>query len=233
MRTAASRTGSPRTWRCRSTAAAANRTVEEYDREPTLWLDDNNSRPFRLSGGAVYELPFGAGKPMLNDGGVLAALAGGWQTGGTFEYQPGSLIVFNTNLFYYGNIEDIKKGKPEIALNADGTLDATKYWFNIDELRAGSGEDADELPDARVPVPDRRLARAGPDVRQPQLPAQLQARRPAHVSGALRHSEPAQLRGVQQPDHRPDEHQLRQGDRRPSASAGAMRFFNFVSRFTF
>ncbi len=102
------------------------------DREPTLWWDDNNSRPFRLSGGAVYELPFGAGKPMLKDGGVLAAIAGGWQTGGTFEYQPGSVIVFNTNLFYYGNIGDIKKGDPEIALNADGTLDATKYWFNID-----------------------------------------------------------------------------------------------------
>ena len=95
-------------------SSRSNRTVEEYDREPTLWLDDNNSRPFRLSGGAVYELPFGAGKPMLNDGGVLAAIAGGWQTGGTFEYQPGSLIAFNTNLFYYGNIDDIKKTSPRL-----------------------------------------------------------------------------------------------------------------------
>ena len=43
-------------------SSRSNRTVEEYDREPTLWWDDNNSRPFRLSGGAVYELPFGAGK---------------------------------------------------------------------------------------------------------------------------------------------------------------------------
>ena len=69
--------------------------MEEYDRAPTLWLNDNNSRPYRLSGGAVYELPFGAGKPMLKEGGVWAALAGGWQTGGTFEYQPGSLLAFN------------------------------------------------------------------------------------------------------------------------------------------
>ena len=112
-------------------SSRANRTVEEYDRVPTLWLDDNNSRPFRVSGGAVYELPFGAGKTWLNSGGVLAAVAGGWQTGGTFEYQPGSLITFGTNLFYYGNVGDIKKGKPEIALNADGTLDPTKYWFNV------------------------------------------------------------------------------------------------------
>ena len=52
-------------------SSRANRTVEEFDREPTLWLDDNNSRPFRVSGGAVYELPFGSGRRMLNDGGVL------------------------------------------------------------------------------------------------------------------------------------------------------------------
>ena len=150
-------------------SSRANRTVEEYDREPTLWWDDNNSRPFRLSGGAVYELPFGTGKPMLSDGGVLAAIAGGWQTGGTFEYQPGSVIVFNTNLFYYGNIGDIKKGDPEIALNADGTLDADEVLVQHRELRAGSNEVADELPDARLPVPSRRLAGTRPEVRQHQL----------------------------------------------------------------
>ena len=80
----------------------SNRTVEEYDRAPTLWLEDNTSRPFRLTGGAVYELPFGPGKAMLNDGGVMAAIFGRWQTAGTFEYQPGSLLQFN-NLFYYGS----------------------------------------------------------------------------------------------------------------------------------
>jgi hypothetical protein len=110
----------------------ANRTVEEYDRAPTLWWDDNSGRPFRVSGGAVWELPFGSGRRMLNNGGFLSALASGWQTGGTFEYQPGSLITFGTNLFYYGDINAIKKSKPEIALNADGTLDPTKYWFNVD-----------------------------------------------------------------------------------------------------
>ena len=61
-----------------------------------------------------------------------AALAGGWQLGGTFEYQPGSLITFNNNLFYYGNIDDIKKRKPEIALNPNGTIDPSKYWFNVE-----------------------------------------------------------------------------------------------------
>ena len=107
-----------------------NRTVEEYDREPTLWWNDNNSRPYRLTAAAVYELPFGAGKPMLNNGGILAAVIGGWQLAGTFERQPGSLINFG-NLFYYGDLNDIKKSTPDIALNADGTIDGTKYWFNV------------------------------------------------------------------------------------------------------
>ena len=47
------------------TKTRSNRTVNEFDREPTLWLDDNSSRPYRLSGGAVYELPFGANRRWL------------------------------------------------------------------------------------------------------------------------------------------------------------------------
>ncbi|HZM58499.1 MAG TPA: carboxypeptidase-like regulatory domain-containing protein, partial [Vicinamibacterales bacterium] len=36
-----------------------NRTVEEFDREPTLWQGSNDARPWRLAGVASYELPFG------------------------------------------------------------------------------------------------------------------------------------------------------------------------------
>ena len=46
----------------------------------------------RITAGAVYELPFGAGKSRLANGGLWSTLASGWQTAGTFEYQPGSLI---------------------------------------------------------------------------------------------------------------------------------------------
>ncbi|HEV3214878.1 MAG TPA: hypothetical protein VGZ27_04115, partial [Vicinamibacterales bacterium] len=86
---------------------------------------------YRLTGSVVYELPFGEGKPMANSGGILQALAGGWRVASTFEDQPGSLIQFTNNLFYYGNIADIKKSKPEIALRPDGSIDPNKYWFNV------------------------------------------------------------------------------------------------------
>ena len=136
-----------------------NRTVEAYDREPTLWQTSQNARPWRLSGSAVYELPFGRSKPFLNDGGVAAKLLGGWQTGATFEYQPGALLDWG-NLFFNGDLGSIAKDKPEIALQRDGTIDLTKTWFNID---AGFERDADQaaggVPEAQLPVPHRRRAR--------------------------------------------------------------------------
>jgi hypothetical protein len=197
-----------------------------------LWLSDNNSRPFRVSGGAVYELPFGSGRRFLKQGGVLAALAGGWQTGGTFEYQPGSLIQFNTNLFYYGNLEDIRKSTPEIALRPDGTLDPSKFWFNIenferDPTKTPTGFQTRAFPfqidGLRGPgltyvninvVRNFRLARRGT----------FQAR--VDIQNLLNYA--AYNNPITDPTN------TNFGKVTTAvASAGAMRFFNFVGRFTF
>ena len=113
-----------------------NRTVEEYDRAPTLWQTNNNGRPWRLTAAAVYDLPFGPNKAFLSGGGLASNLAGGWALSGTYEYQPGALLNWtvnnNTNPYVFtGNLDSIKKDKPEIALQADGTFDPTKTWFDI------------------------------------------------------------------------------------------------------
>jgi len=121
-----------------------NRTVEEYDRAPTLWQTNNNGRPWRVTAAAVYELPFGPDKQFLNQHGTLAAIASGWQVGATFEYQPGILLTWN-NLFFDGDLNAIAKKKPEIALQPDGTFDPTKTWFNID---AGFERDTADQPAA-------------------------------------------------------------------------------------
>jgi hypothetical protein len=209
-----------------------NRAVEEFDREPTLWLDDNNSRPFRISGGAVYELPFGPGKPLLHEGGILAALAGGWQTGGTFEYQPGSLIVFNTNLFYYGNIEDIKKGKPEIALNSDGTLDATKYWFNVDNFERDQARTPTSFQTRAFPFQIDGLRGPGLTyvnmnvVRNFSLGGRRTFQARFDIQNLLNYA--AYNNPITDPAN------TNFGKVTTAvASAGAMRFFNFVARFTF
>jgi hypothetical protein len=99
-----------------------NRTVEEYDREPTLWQGSNDARPWRVAGVASYELPFGRGRQFLENGGVLAALASNWQVTGTWEFQPGALLDWGAqNIFFYGNLDDIALDDP--------TRDE---WFNTD-----------------------------------------------------------------------------------------------------
>jgi hypothetical protein len=108
-----------------------NRVVEAYDRAPTEWQPSQDSRPYRMSGGAVYELPFGANKKYLQEG-FTGKIVGGWQIGGTFEYPPGALLDFSQNVFFNGDINSIAKDKPEIALQRDGTVDQSKYWFNTE-----------------------------------------------------------------------------------------------------
>jgi hypothetical protein len=98
-----------------------NRTVEEYDRVPTLWQGSNGGRPYRITGSVVYELPFGPDRAYLSQGGLLAAVVGGWQLAGTYDYQPGSLLEWGTNLFFYGDLNDIAIDNP-----------TNDRWFNTD-----------------------------------------------------------------------------------------------------
>lgn len=106
-------------------------TVEEYDRTPWLWQPGNDARPHRLVATFTYELPFGTSRRYLNSGGWLAAVVGGWQTSGNFEYQPGALLNWG-NVFFYGRLEDIPVDNP--------TLDR---WFNVD---AGFERDPAKIP---------------------------------------------------------------------------------------
>jgi len=100
----------------------ATRTVEEYDREPTIWQGSNDARPWRLVGVGSYELPFGRGRQFLSNGGVAAALASNWQISGTWEYQPGALLDWGgQNIFFYGELDDIKLDNP-----------TREKWFNTD-----------------------------------------------------------------------------------------------------
>ncbi|HXH23962.1 MAG TPA: hypothetical protein VNI78_01860, partial [Vicinamibacterales bacterium] len=105
-----------------------NRIVEEFDRVPTLWQGSNGGRPWRATAAGVYDLPFGRGQ------GPLSALVRGWQISGTWEYQPGPLLNWNTNLFFYGDIKDIKVDKPTL-----------ERWINVD---AGFERDPARAPAA-------------------------------------------------------------------------------------
>jgi len=52
--------------------------------------NSNFDIPQALKGTAVYELPFGMGKPFMNQNAVLDGVLGGWRLSGTFIYQDGT-----------------------------------------------------------------------------------------------------------------------------------------------
>jgi hypothetical protein len=56
----------------------------EYDLGPTRWFTTNNARPWRITATGLYFLPFGKARKFWQTG-TLAAVAGGWQIGGTHE----------------------------------------------------------------------------------------------------------------------------------------------------
>lgn len=98
----------------------------DWEAEP-FWRESNNGRPYRFVSSAIYELPFGKGKPFASSG-LWSALFGGFQISVTYEYQPGVLLDWG-NLFYYGDIQDIGKGPR--------TLDR---WFNTDNFERSAAK---------------------------------------------------------------------------------------------
>ena len=72
---------------------------------------------FRLS--AMYELPFGKGKPMLNQGGVVAAIVGGWRLNGVFSRYSGapfSVSASGASLNAPGSSQRADQVKPTVAV---------------------------------------------------------------------------------------------------------------------
>ena len=98
----------------------------EFDALPS-WRESNDGRPHRLVATGIYQLPFGKGRRWATRG-FWSYLLGGYQVAATYEFQPGPLLDWG-NLFYYGNLEDIKKGPR--------TLDR---WFNTDNFERSAAK---------------------------------------------------------------------------------------------
>jgi hypothetical protein len=94
----------------------------EFDPLP-IWRSTNYGMPHRFTAMSVVELPFGKGHPFLRSG-ILSQVLGGFRLGVTYEFQPGPLLDFS-NLFYYGNLEDIALSSGQRTFNR---------WFNTDNF---------------------------------------------------------------------------------------------------
>lgn len=80
--------------------------ANEFDPLPA-WRPNNNTMPHRFAFTAIYELPFGPGKPWLQRG-AFSRIVGGWQLSSVYQRQSGPAISWG-NEFFYGEISLLEK----------------------------------------------------------------------------------------------------------------------------
>jgi len=99
--------------------------------------NSNFDIPHALKGTAVYELPFGRGKPFMNQNALLDAALGGWRISGTLIYQSGTpFTVLDTGVSDYSQAgqlfaNPIAGVSPWSGTCANGASTRTvTCWFN-------------------------------------------------------------------------------------------------------
>jgi outer membrane receptor protein involved in Fe transport len=104
-------------------------------------------RPHNFQASFVAELPFGAGKPFLNEGGFAGHLLGGWQVNGLLSLYSGAPFTITssgTSLDLPGSTQFADQVKSNVEIL--GGIGAGKPWFDTT---------------AFAPVTERRFGTAG------------------------------------------------------------------------
>jgi len=88
--------------------STAGQQVWQIGNDPSANYGNSNfDIPQALKGTAVYELPFGMGKPFMNQNAILDAALGGWRISGTFIYQDGTPYTVTDNVNNYSQAGNI------------------------------------------------------------------------------------------------------------------------------
>jgi outer membrane receptor protein involved in Fe transport len=94
-------------------------------------------RPHNFQTSFVAELPFGAGKPFLNDGGLGSKILGGWQVNGLLSLYSGSpftVTASGTSLDLPGSTQVADQVKSDVEIL--GGIGAGQPWFDTSAFRA-------------------------------------------------------------------------------------------------
>lgn len=107
---------------------------------PEYWHLNKGTRsgdtPHKLDGSAMYELPFGAGRKFLNDGGLLSSILGGWQLNTfftAFSGTPFSISAPPASLNAPGSGQRADQVKPEVEIL--GGIGPTAPYFDVTAFR--------------------------------------------------------------------------------------------------
>jgi hypothetical protein len=118
--------------------STAGQQVWQIGNNPSSNYGNSNfDIPQALKGTAVYELPFGMGKPFMNQHAALDAVLGGWRLSGTFIYQDGTpYTVLDGGVNDYsqaGNVfaNPVAGISPKSGSCANGSaVHTVNCWFN-------------------------------------------------------------------------------------------------------
>jgi Carboxypeptidase regulatory-like domain len=122
------------TW---SRSLDATQYLNTSDTRPWYGVSTND-RTFRFATSGIYQLPFGAGRHFLTDGGILSQIIGGWQVQGVYQVQSGQPLSFNPST----STSPVYEGTGTPANSAWGrggfrtssnTLTTTGNWFDTSQ----------------------------------------------------------------------------------------------------
>jgi hypothetical protein len=130
--------------------------------QPEYWYlnKGETGAPHRVNASLIYELPFGAGKPWLNDDRVLSKVAAGWQLNTFFSYSSGSLVTVtgSTNPLNAPNVGTQFADKVKDEVEIFGNVGPNAEYFDVSAYRP-------------VPAGELRFGNAGQgDWRGPAAP---------------------------------------------------------------
>ncbi len=89
----------------RSYSETKNWFANQFDAEPS-WRPNDNTRPHRLAWTAIYDLPFGKGRKLVNSN-PIQHIVGGWTASWIYQFQSGATTGDWGNRFFYGDVSKI------------------------------------------------------------------------------------------------------------------------------
>lgn len=117
--------------------------TQPYYPEPYLYGMDYGLADFDLahifSASFVYELPFGKGKPVNIDNGLLNQLAGGWQVSGIINMRSGQALTPAVSNSAQTNVGGGVQPRPDVLGDIGISNPTRQQWFNTAAFALPSG----------------------------------------------------------------------------------------------
>jgi hypothetical protein len=113
----------------------ADNYYNQFDPAPLVYRPQDALRPHRLAWTTIWEMPFGKGRRWVTSG-PAAYVIGGWQLSWIYQFQNGAPTNWDTNRFFYGDIDKIG----ELFKQQETHSKDIHMWFDPNIRYLGAGD---------------------------------------------------------------------------------------------